>query len=121
MTSCNSMPLHRGVQYFAQAMRIFLVDGIPLGFAHLLKDDLLGHLRGDTAQHIRRLVIADFAARFPPRRQSPGVIQRDLVDWIFQLFRGLDHRFVNVGPDLTRFPVQLGPHVLLRLVVLTRG
>ena len=114
-------PLDGGVQHFAQAVGVFLVDGIPLGFAHLLEDDLLGHLGGDAAQHVGRLVIADFSASLDFRGQGPGVVEGDLVDRIFQLLGSLDHGLVDVGADLARFPVELGPHIFLRFVVLARG
>jgi hypothetical protein len=114
-------PLHGGVQYLAQTMGILLVDRVPFGFPDLLKDDLLGHLGGNAAQHVGRLVIANFAAGLHLGRKRPGIVEGDLVDRIFQLLGSLNYGFVDVGPDFTRFPVQLGPHVLLRLVVLACG
>ena len=34
---------------FADAIVILIENGVALGFAHFLQDDLLGSLRGDTA------------------------------------------------------------------------
>ena len=47
--------LDGGVDQFAHAVGIFAVNGFALGFADLLKDDLLGGLRGDAAQRVGRL------------------------------------------------------------------
>jgi len=82
---------------------------------------LFGHLSGNTAEYVGWLVIADLAAGFYFRRERAGIVQSDLVDRIFQLLGSLDYGFVDVGADLTRLAVQLGAHVFLRLVVLTRG
>ncbi len=113
--------LYRGVQHFAEAMGVLLVNRIPLGFPDLLEDDLFGHLGGDAAEYVGRLVIADFAARLHFRRQRAGVVEGDLVHGVFQLLRSLDHGLVDIGANLTRFPVQLGAHVFLGFVVLARG
>ena len=55
-----------------------LIDGLPLGFANLLKNDLLGGLRGDASQQIGRFRDADFgsisAADGSMRRASCKVI-----------------------------------------------
>src|SRR6185437_14739076 len=72
-------PLNGGVQHFAYAMRILVKYRIPLGLAHLLKDDLFGHLRSNAAQHVRRLVVAQFAAYFHLGSNTARLFQVDLV------------------------------------------
>ena len=54
-------------------MRVFVEDGVALGFAHLLEDDLLGQLRGDAAQRAGVAIQADLAADFDARRQLIGL------------------------------------------------
>src|SRR5581483_6833514 len=54
--------LHGGIHDFADAPDVLVVNRIALGLAHLLKDDLLGELRGDAPQHIGRFGNADLTA-----------------------------------------------------------
>src|SRR6185312_13119108 len=113
--------LYRRVQNLADAVVVFVEYRVALGFADLLEDDLLGHLRGDAAEHISGLVVADFAAHLDLRRQLARFFQCDLVQRVLDLLRRFDHGLVDVGADFTRFLVQLRAHVLLSFVVLARG
>ena len=101
-------------------MVVLLEYRVALGFAHLLEDDLLGHLRGDAPQHIGRLVVANFAAYLNFRRQFARLVKSDLVHRIFNLVRHLDHCLVHIRADFAAFLIQLGAHIFLRLVVLAR-
>ena len=114
-------PLHRRGHHFARAVGVFIEDRVALGLAHLLEDHLLGHLRGDAAQHIGGLVVADLAAHFHIRRQLLCLFQRNLVQVVLDLVIGRRvTRLVDIGANLARLLVQLGTHVFLRLVVLAR-
>ncbi len=44
-------PLDRGVDDFVHASDVFVVNRVPLGFAHLLENYLLGELGGDASQN----------------------------------------------------------------------
>ena len=56
--------LDDAIHQLADAAVVFVVDGVALGLAHLLHDDLLGGLRGDAAQHGSGLGNQQFAADF---------------------------------------------------------
>ena len=113
--------LDRGVQDFLLAVRVFLENGVPLGFAHLLEDHLLGKLCGDAAQRSGVFVHADLAADLNARSKFVGFFQGDLVDGIFQLVFVGDDGLVHVGGDLAGVLVQFSAHVFLGLVVLAGG
>ena len=54
--------LDRRVENLAGAVVVLVEDGVALGFADLLEDDLLGHLGGDAAERRSVLVEPKFAA-----------------------------------------------------------
>ena len=102
-------------------MVVLVEDGVALGFADLLEDDLLGHLGGDAAERGGVLVEAEFAADFDLGGEFAGLLEGHLVDVVFDLLGGLDDGLEDIGADLAGLAVHLGAHVLLRLVVLARG
>src|SRR3546814_4445506 len=51
--------LDDAVHHLADAVLVFVVLSLALGFAHLLHDDLLGGLRGDAAEVDRRQILDD--------------------------------------------------------------
>ena len=110
--------LDGGVQDFADAVRVLIENGVALGFADLLEDDLLGHLGGDAAEDVGGLVVADFAADFDLGRQRPRLFQSDLVERVFDLVLALDDGLEDIGADFARILVEFGTHVFLGLVVL---
>ena len=67
------------------------------------------------------LVEAEFAADLDLGRQLAGLVQRHLVDLVFDLLGRLDDGLVDISANLAGLAVHLGAHVLLRLVVLARG
>ena len=69
-----------------------LEDGVAFGFADLLEDDLLGHLRGDAAERRGVLIEADLAADLDPGREFAGLLEGDLVDGILDLLVGSRRR-----------------------------
>ena len=52
--------LHHSADDFPDALAIFRVDIFPLGFAHLLEDDLFRCLRGNPSQIFGRTRKFDF-------------------------------------------------------------
>ena len=113
--------LDGGVEDLSGAMVVLVEDRVALGLADLLKDDLLGHLGGDTAEGSGVLVEAEFAADLDLGGEFAGLRERHLVDIILDLVRALDDGLENIGADLAGFAVHLGAHVLLGLVVFARG
>ncbi len=102
-------------------MVVLVEDGVALGFADLLEDDLLGHLGGDAAEGGSVLVEAELAADFDLGGEFAGLIEGHLVDFVFDLVGAFDDGLEDVGADLAGFAVHLGAHVLLGLVVFARG
>ena len=113
--------LDGGVDNLAHAPDVLVVNGVALGLAHLLEDDLLGQLRGDASQNVGWLVGAQFAAYFGRRIDALGVVEGDLRDRVFDLVGALDDGADRVGADLAALLVELGAEVLLRLVILSGG
>jgi len=109
------------VEDFFFAVRIFIEDGIALGFTHLLKDDLLGKLRGDAAEGAGVAIEANLAAHFNLGRQFDGVRQRDLVERVFYLFISCHDGLIDVSRNLAGLFVQLSAHVFLGLVIFARS
>ena len=54
--------LDDAIHHLALPVGVLLVDGVPLVVANLLKNDLLGGLRGDTAEVLRSLFDPDLIA-----------------------------------------------------------
>jgi hypothetical protein len=113
--------LHGRVEHFLFAVRIFLENCVALGFTYLLKDDLLGQLRGDASQGAGVAIDANLAADFHARGHLVGLFQRDLVDRIFHLFVVGHHSLIDIGGNFAGVLVQFPAHVFLSLVILTRG
>ncbi len=74
--------LDNAVHKLADARVIFVVDGVALGFAHLLQDHLLGRLRGDAAEDFRRLILENFAAGLDAGLLLAGVGEGDFAQRI---------------------------------------
>ena len=114
--------LHCGVDDLSDAPDVFVVNRVPLRFAHLLENHLLRQLRRDASQnsfgHFRNL---EFAADFERRINLARIFQRDLQVGIFHLLRSLHHGLHRKGVDLAGFLIELGPQIFLRLVVLARS
>jgi len=110
--------LDRRRDYFTGAVVVLVENGVSLGFANFLKDDLFSHLGGDAPERGGVFVEAEFAADLDLRREFTGLLKRHLIDVILDLIAGLDHGFVDVGADLASLTIHLCAHVLLRLVIL---
>ncbi len=80
------------IHQLADAARIFLIDRLPLGFAHLLKNHLLGGLSGDAPQQIGRLGDADFRLHLSRRIDAARFLQRHLNGGILHRFHYFLHR-----------------------------
>src|SRR2546427_3799346 len=118
--SLNS--LYRSVDDLADPSDVFVVNGVALCLANLLKNNLLGQLRRDSSQdafsHLRDLQLAaDFNAGINFAR----VFQSHLKLRIFYLLGVFHHCLNRERTYLAGFLVQLRPQVFLGLVVLTRG
>lgn len=94
---------------------------VALRLAHLLEDDLLGHLRCDTSERRRVFIEAKFSTDLNLGRKFAGLIERHLVDVVLKLIGSFHYRLVDIGANLARLAVHLGAHILLRLVVLAGG
>ncbi len=113
--------LDGGVEDLSGAVAVLVEDGVALGFADLLEDDLLGHLGGDAAEGRGVLVEAEFAADFDFRREFAGLLESELVVGVFDLLGSFDDGLEDVGADFAGLVVHLAAHVFLGLVVLARG
>ena len=91
MTSGPFHALHRAVHQFAHALVVFRVDGIALGLPHLLKDHLLGGLRGDAAEHVGGLGNSHFALDGRLGVIFLRILQADLVVGVLNVFHNLLH------------------------------
>ena len=110
--------LDDAIDQLADAPVIFVEDGVALGLAHLLHDDLLGGLRGDAAQDGSRLGNEQFAA--------DGHVGIDLAGFgKGHFFLGIgdlvDHGANRIHVDLTGFGIELGAQIFVGLVILPRG
>ena len=119
--ACGDIAKEIGPHLKPGAVVVLVEDGVALGFAHLLEDDLLGHLGGDAAERRGVLVEAELTADFDFGREFAGSVERELVGLVGEEFRGFDYRFVDVGADFTGFLIHLGAHVFGGFVVLARG
>ena len=63
------------VEHFVDAMVVLIENRVALGFADLLEDDLLCHLRGDAAEHVGGLVVANLAADLDFGREFAGFVR----------------------------------------------
>jgi len=113
--------LHRGVDHFAYATDVLVVNRVAFSLAHLLKDHLLGQLRRDSTQNIGGLVRAQLAANLCRRIGPPSLVERNLRNRIFDCLRIVHDGANGVGPDLAALFVEFSPQILLRLVILAGG
>ena len=113
--------LDDGVEDFTGAVVVLVEDSVAFGFTDLLKDDLLGHLGGDSAEGAGVLVEAEFTADFDLRGEGDGRVVGHLIDGVFDLLFVFDDGLEDVGADLAGVFIHLGAHVFLGLVVLARG
>src|SRR6185437_2200790 len=113
--------LDGGGEDLAGTAAVLLKDGVALGLADLLEDDLLGHLGGDAAEGRGVLVEAQLAADLDLRGELAGLIESELVLGVLDLLIALDDGLEDVGANLAGLPVELAAHGLLGLVELARG
>ena len=101
------------------AARVFVEYGFPLGFADLLEDDLLGGLRRDAPQRIRRS--SEYGSSDTDLGRgidAPRFAERHLVHRI--LYR-LHHFFHRVEADRAGLGIHVRHIVLVGAIVLARG
>ena len=107
--------LDDAVHHLADPAAVFVVNGLPFRLPDLLEDHLLGGLSGDAAEHLGRLGDADLGIQCGLRVDLEGPVQADLS-------QGVDNRvhhfFQRVDLDLSGFPIERGPQLLTRLVIL---
>ena len=77
------IPLHDAVDDFADVLVILGVNALAFGFADLLKDDLLGHLRRNAAQADGGFQEFDFLVHLRVGLGFARFVQRDFAhrDW----------------------------------------
>ena len=102
-------------------MVVLVEDGVTLGLADLLEDDLFGHLGGDAAKWGGVFVEAEFAADLDFRSEFACLVKGELIDVVFNLLGCFYYGLVDIGANLTGLAIHLGAHVLLGLVVFARG
>ena len=91
--------LHDAIDDLADMLVVFGVDAFAFGFADLLKDDLLGHLRRDAAQADRGFQELDLLFHLRVGLDAARFLHRDLADGIRDFFDDFAQR---VDVDLTR-------------------
>ena len=105
--------LDRGVHHLANALAELAVDLLALGFAHALRDHLLGGLRGDAPELLGFLRELDFHADFgfvavePPAPRSSEISRAGLVTSADDLPHGVEL-------DLSGLEVEARAQVLRR-------
>src|SRR6202030_530419 len=80
--------LHDATHQLPYSVAVLLNDLGALGFAHLLHDDLLGLLRGDTAERDRLHRLLDEAAGLNRRVDVAAIFEPELTLGYFE-FRGV--------------------------------
>ncbi len=75
--------LHRSGHQVVELARVLIEDGVALGLADALHDDLLGRLRGDASEIFRRDFLIEEVARLI---RLAGLSHRDLELGIFDRF-----------------------------------
>ena len=113
--------LDGGGEDLAGAVRVLIEDGVALGLADFLEDDLLGHLRCDASQRRGVLVKAQLSADLDLGGEFAGGLECELVVGVLDEFGGLNDGLVDVCADLAGLLVHLAAHVLHGLVELARG
>ena len=111
-------PLDHTVDDFADVLVVFLVHTFPFGFANLLKDHLLGHLRRDSAKAIGRFLELQFVVDLRVVLQGLCFLQRNLQRVVFN---GVDHFAYREHFDLPALGVEAGAEFFVGLEVLARG
>ena len=81
--------LHGAVHQFAHALVVFRVNGVALSLPHLLKDHLLGSLRGDASQHVGGLGNLHLALDGRLGVIFLRILQADLVVGVLNLLHDL--------------------------------
>src|ERR1019366_7036832 len=97
--------LDGGIHQLAHAIGVFAVNGFALGFAYLLKDDLLGGLRGDAPQRVGRLLDTDGGADFRQRIDAAGFAERHFEYWVGN---GIGHYLYRVKLDGSGLVFEIG-------------
>src|SRR5262249_1710291 len=108
-------PLDGAVDELARAAGVFVENGLTLGFADFLEDDLLGGLGGDAAEGFGVLRDADFGADFSIGRDTPGFQESHLVSRVFDR---LDDFLNGIESDGAGLRVHIGDIVLIGAIVL---
>src|SRR5215472_6054817 len=107
--------LHDHGDKLAGAVVILVVNGVALGFAHLLQDHLLGGLRSDAAQHFGGFGADDFRADF---RAGILLLRVGQADFAFRVSDFLDDGVHRVHVHLAGFLIELSAQVLFGLIEL---
>ena len=111
-----------GVDDLAHASDVFVVNGVALCLAYLLKNNLLRQLRRDSSQDaLSHFGDLQLASKFNIGIDLARVFQSHLKLWIFNLIGIFHHRLNRKRAYLAGFFVQLCPQVFLSLVVFARG
>ena len=79
-------PLRDSVDHLADLLRIFVVDILPFGFPHLLKNDLLRRLSRDASQNVGGFGYFDRVVDLERVVDFLRLAQRDLQAWILHGF-----------------------------------
>ena len=115
------MRLTRGIDDFADAIDVLVVNRVALGLAHFLEDHLLRQLRGDAPENVGRLLDQQLAAGFGLGVELARVVERDLAIRIENFLRSADDLLHRIGANAAAFPVEHSPQVFLSLVILASG
>src|SRR5271165_5776286 len=102
----------------ADAAVVFIEDGVALGFAHFLQNDLLGGLRGDAAEDVGGFVGENFRAHYGIGIFLSGVLEADFLGGVGDFFDDGHHR---KHVDLAGFGIKFSPEVFFGLVIFARG
>src|SRR5579864_414472 len=108
--------LDGAVDQLPDAPGIFGIDGLALGFAHLLQDHLFGGLGRDAPQCVGGLGKTDFAFQLGRRIDAVGVFKRD---FLVRVLNGFDDFFDAVNFERTGF-VECGDQVFGSVEMLAR-
>ncbi len=107
--------LHGAVHQLTHALAVLGIDGLSLRLADFLENHLLGSLRRDPAQHVRRLRDLDFAFERGLQVVLPALLERNFVVRVLHL---LDHFLDCEDFDEAGLLVEVRLELLTRLVIL---
>eukprot|EP01133_Synstelium_polycarpum_P028154 gene28153-biopygen23903 len=110
--------LDAAVDDFADTILVFVILAVTLGFTHLLHDNLLGGLGGNTAEIHRRQLIGKEIAGLRIRIAVARGIHADLRHRIFNIF---DNFQQALQLDLAGLGVDIGADIGFLTVTRTRG